>query len=339
MSRFIGVDLHKNNFFVCFLEKDTGNVEYKKYLINDFISFRKDLDKNDILAVEITTNTKYFVSEIKDNVKEVKVIDTNQFKVISQSVKKTDKNDALTIAEFLSKDMIPEVRMKEDKYTDLQSLSNTRDKLVKLRTVLKNKVHNLLSSKGILIKKESLSSEKGLKELLKHKLSAVTIIELEVIVEQIRSLNNSISKLDKELSDKGKDLDGFDNITSIKGIGDKGGTILLSVIGNINDFESEKKLASYFGIVPRVKDSNETEHHGKITKRGNKLGRTTLVQCSLIAMRYSDYLRKFFLRIKSKRGGGKAIIALAKKLLGIIYQTLKNNWIFEDFPNFVLKNP
>ena len=45
---------------------------------------------------------------------------------------------------------------------------------------------------------------------------------------------------------------------------------------------------------------------------------------------------RFYDKVKSRRGGGKAIIALARKFLSIIYQTLKNNWVFEDFPNFVL---
>ncbi|RKY82480.1 IS110 family transposase, partial [candidate division KSB1 bacterium] len=38
-----------------------------------------------------------------------------------------------------------------------------------------------------------------------------------------------------------------------------------------------------------------------------------------------------------KKGSGKAIIATSRKLLGIIYETLKNDWVFEDFPNFVIK--
>ena len=109
------------------------------------------------------------------------------------------------------------------------------------------------------------------------------------------------------------------------------------MIGDVNDFADEGQLASYFGIVPRVNNSNESERSGRITKRGSKLGRTTLVQCSLIAKRYSPYLDLYYERIKARRGVGKAIIALARKFLGIIYKTLKNNWIFEDFPNFVLK--
>ena len=87
-------------------------------------------------------------------------------------------------------------------------------------------------------------------------------------------------------------------------------------------------------MVPRVSRSNETEIRGRITKRGNKLARTTLVQCSLIAIRYSGYLNAFYRRIKERRGAGKAIIATARKLLAIIFDTLKNGWVFDDFTAF-----
>ena len=138
------------------------------------------------------------------------------------------------------------------------------------------------------------------------------------------------------MAESGAQLKGHANLVSIKGIGPKAASILLSVIGEVNDFESEEKLASYFGIVPRVSNSNETVQHGRITKRGSKLGRTTLVQCVLVAKKYSPYLQNFYERIKARKGGGKAIIAVARKFLGIIYRTLKNDWVFADFPNFVL---
>lgn len=335
MSRFIGVDLHKNMFVVSFFED--GEHHLKKFKMSELKAFREQLRSDDVVGVESTGNTRYFVDEIKESVSEVKVINPLQFKVVSQSVKKTDKNDAKVIAEFLSKGMVPEVRMKDKKSAELNSLAQTRDKLVKLRTVLKNKIHNILNAYGIVLKKEQLSSEKALRAVLEQPVSAVTKVELEVIVNEIKGLTAGIKRLDKELIECGKDLDGHESITSIKGIGDKSGAILLSVIGDINDFESEKKLFAYFGIVPRVSNSNEKERYGRITKRGSKLGRTTLVQCTLIAKRYSPYLREFYARIKARKGSGKAIIATAKKLLGIIYMTLKEKIVFDDFPNFVIK--
>jgi hypothetical protein len=47
-------------------------------------------------------------------------------------------------------------------------------------------------------------------------------------------------------------------------------------------------------------------------------------------------LKEYYERIKQRRGHGKAKIALARKYLGIIYDTLQNEWVFEDFNNFVL---
>ena len=69
--------------------------------------------------------------------------------------------------------------------------------------------------------------------------------------------------------------------------------------------------------------------HGHISKQGSKLGRTTLVQCTLVAIQYSPYLRFYYERLKSKKGSGKAIIATARKLLGMIYMLLSEDLMFE----------
>jgi transposase len=113
---------------------------------------------------------------------------------------------------------------------------------------------------------------------------------------------------------------------------------MLTHIAQIEDFKDPGKLAAYFGITPRVSQSNATCTTGRITKRGNKIARTTLVQCTLIAKRYSPYLNNFYEKIKAKRGTGKAIIATARKLLNTIFYTLKNNWVFEDFTKFKFKS-
>ena len=226
--------------------------------------------------------------------------------------------------------------MKDQPHGQIASLTQTRDALVKLRTTLKNKVNNILSARGINLAKEALSSEKKLDEVLALPFDERVRIELRVIVGQIRSLNQSIRELDQTIAEEGSKLEGHRNLTSIKGVGKITGAILLSVIGDVNDFPDEHRLASYFGIVPRVSNSNETERSGRIHKRGSKLGRTALVQSALIAAKYSPYLRSFYERVKTRRGAGRAIIALARKFLGIIYRTLKNQWVFEEFPNFVL---
>ncbi len=166
--------------------------------------------------------------------------------------------------------------------------------------------------------------------------SGMVQLELRILVEQIRALSESIAELDERLEEEGQQLPGYENLTSIKGIGSLSATVLLTVIGKISDFADENKLASYLGLVPKIANSNESERSGRITKQGNKLARTALVQCGLVAKRYSPYLQGFYERIKQRRGGGKAKIALARKLVKIVYDTLKNQWVFEDFPSFTL---
>jgi len=289
--------------------------------------------------VEVTGNTRLFLDAVKPHVERVVAVNPSQFKVITHSVKKTDLNDARNLALYLAKDLLPEVRMKDKTQAQIASLTQTRDTMVKLRTALKNKINNLCSAHGVNLSKESLAGEKGLRAVLGMHFDVLVNLELKIIVDQIRSLNKSIAELEETIAKEGQKLEGHTNLTSIKGIGRLSGSILLSIIGDIHDFAEEGNLAAYFGIVPRVSNSNETEHSGRITKRGTKLGRTTLIQCALVAQRYSPYLKKYYEKIKNRRGTGKAIVALARKFLGIIYRTLKNNWVFEDFPNFVLATP
>lgn len=336
-KRYLGVDLHRNCFTV-FTRQEDGSGESRQWSIRDLKVFAQTVKGSDEVAVEATGNVRLFCAALRQQGCRIVVVNPHQFLVISRSVKKTDEHDAKVLSEFLAKGMLPEVRMKDEMHARVASLAQTRDKLVKLRTTLKNKINNLLAARGILICKEGLSSEKGLAEVLRAPVSELEHMELEILVGEIRHLNQSIKKLEGVLRDQGPKLPGWKNLKSIKGIGDTGASILLSTIGDIEDFADEGKLASYFGIVPRVSNSNETQRSGRITKRGNKLGRTALVQCSLIAARYSPYLQSYYRRMTATRGTGKAIIALSRKFLGIIHKTLKNGWIFKDFTQFVLAN-
>jgi transposase len=66
----------------------------------------------------------------------------------------------------------------------------------------------------------------------------------QVLVGQIRHLNDSIRKLEAAIKKQGPKLPGYRNLKSIKGLGDIGSSTLLSTIGDINDFASEGQLAA-----------------------------------------------------------------------------------------------
>lgn len=333
--RFIGVDLHTTQLTVCYL-KTADNYSFRQYRLEEVEDFLSSLEETDELAVEATGNSSWLVRLVKGRVKRVVIVNPREFEVVKNSVKKTDRRDAFNLARFLAVDMLPAVREKSQTAETIARFHETRAKLVGLKTSLINKIHALAVGRGRKLKKESLASKRGLQRLLEQEWMPLERLELEIIVEQIVALKSSIGRLEKAICEEANKLEGFANLVSVTGIGAPSAGVLLSVIGKIDDFADENKLASYFGIVPKVHNSADSVKTGRITKRGSKAGRTCLVQCTLVAIRYSPYLKEYYNQVKARRGHAKAKIAAARKFLGIIYKTLKNNWVFEDFNNFVL---
>ncbi len=340
MKRYIGVDLHTNSFTCCFLQEDGGE-KFQTWRLqgSGLGEFLSCLQEEDEVAIEATANSTHFYRAVEPYVSRVIIIAPGQFEVIKRSVKKTDKNDARAIAHFLSKNMLPPARIKSEEHMQLSSLIGTRDKLVKTRTSLINKVHGLFVRNGLKVKKATLIRMSSFRrEVAGHDWCVLEMGEISVIEDELESLHDNINKLEKIISDYAKTMPGYASLISIKGIGPLSAALMLTHIGDIRDFKNAGKLAAYFGIVPRMKQSNDMNNSGRITKRGNKLARTTLVQCTWVAIKYSSYLHRFYESIKARRGTGKAIIATARKLLNIIFDTLKRGWVFEDFCEFKIKS-
>jgi transposase len=332
--RYWGIDLHRNSFMACLRQE--GKNSLRRWSLEQLPEFTAALRPDDVLAVEATGNTRWFCRVVRRHVRRVVIVNPHQFRVISASVKKTDRRDAALLAEYLEKELLPEVRPRSDEHSELLQAAQARDQLVKMRTMLKNQLHGLFCSHGVLLEKKQLSSRRQRAGLAGMALPPLADLQRRVLLGQIEALQAGIAELDRAIAEAGQNLPGHANIASVKGVGPLSAAILVSAIGEVRDFADPGRLAAYFGMVPRVENSNQTERHGRITKRGNKLARTTLVQCALIAKRYSPFLARFYQRIQKRRGSGKAIIATARKLLTIIYYTLKNNWTFSDFAHFEL---
>jgi transposase len=111
----------------------------------------------------------------------------------------------------------------------------------------------------------------------------------------------------------------------IPGIDFVSGVTILAEIGNYRDFRSPEQIAAYFGLVPYVYQSAGKLYTGPITKMGSKHLRWILVQVAHAASRVKNsMLRRFFLRVRGRRGYNVAIVALARKILCILYHLLIN---------------
>jgi len=185
------------------------------------------------------------------------VVNPRQFKMIRTSVKKTDRNDARALAFFLSKDMLPETRLKSTQESELGLLTQTRDKMVKQRTMMLNGIHALHVRHGMKLKKEGLASKKRLRDLDLSQFTPLEQIELAALRDQALSLTETVNRLDKVIEEAVSAMNGFAELTSIKGIGARAAAILLAGIGNVEDFLDADKLAAYVDIEPKVSNSND----------------------------------------------------------------------------------
>jgi transposase len=326
----IGVDLHKTQFTVYAQREEKSGVN-GQYPANEegYTTFLRKLGQwkrsgHDIrIGVESTGNTRYFKHRMEAKGYSVVVINTMKFKVINESVKKTDKHDAATIAEFLSKDMLPESRLCSESSEQLRRLLKVRSTLVRTRVTVKNQIHGLLVSMGMEDTKASLQSKRGRQRILDTLAGAGNGLVVQPLFETIDRLTENVKAIEYEIEKLVSGDKVVELLQTIPGCGPVTACTIRAYTDDIRRFSNYKKYASYAGLAPWVQCSNETEHYGRITKRGPEELRTAFVQL-VVGIRRSRQsaswrLMERYEAMKMVKGSGKSIIATARKMSKIVW--------------------
>jgi len=340
----VGIDLHKTQFTVCVRGcwKDKDENRFAKYptTAEGYEGFLKEAAKwqqegEEVrVGVESTGNTRYFKNRMEEAGIGVTVINTLKMKVVNESVKKTDKHDAATIAEFLEKDMLPECQLCSRTSEQLRRLLKARKGLVNTEVMIKNQIHAILTAEGMEDVKGSLQSKIGRQRALNALNQCKNGLAAQPLFEIIDSLEENIKRIEKELRIMTAGDRMVELLLTIPGCGEIGAWTIRAWTDDINRFESEKKYCSYAGLAPWVQNSNEAVHHGRITKRGPEELRTALVQVVMGIRRMKEKtlawrLMERYEAMKKHKGSGKAIIAMARKLAVIIWHMLSEDVEFD----------
>ena len=149
-----------------------------------------------------------------------------------------------------------------------------------------------------------------------------------------RNINNDRvfpKVIEKQLTEITKDDKMVNRLLTIRGCGKITAWTIRAYTEDITRFASAKKYVAFCGLVPWVQDSNETIHHGKITKRGLQELRTSFVQLVLGIRRCKDTsswrMMQRYEYMKKNKGSGKSIIATARKMAEIVWAMLSDNKI------------
>lgn len=162
---------------------------------------------------------------------------------------------------------------------------------------------------------------------------------VNIYLQMIDQINERVGQVDKSINEKSSSLPQATLLTSIPGIGSTTAFLLTSEIGNIQRFASHKKFASYFGLVPRISQSGNHAHYGRITKVGNPYVRWSLVQTAHRIIRMEPEWEKFAKRITYKSGKKKAVVAVARKLAVLVYTVLKRQQPYQKNYPVISKQP
>ncbi len=139
-----------------------------------------------------------------------------------------------------------------------------------------------------------------------------------------------MERVDEEIHSKACEDEDVRLLLSLTGVDVYTALLIKSEIGNIERFTEYKRLVSWTGLAPSLHQSGSVGYHGSITKQGSKMLRWIMVEAARVAVTHDDRMRAFYERVKHRRGDQKAIVAVANKMLKIIWFMLTRREPYES---------
>jgi len=340
--RYLGIDLHKYFMQVCVLNSDLS--KEKNYRVNlcekELSTFLAQLDQDCQVVFEASGNSYYLYDLIQPLAGKVLIANPKKLKAISSARIKTDRIDARILATLLKADLIPAIWVPSPTARGLRTLLHHRVGLNKTKNPLKNRVGAILLKNGLAFKKSDLFGKAGKKFLAELKLSRLDQIVLTSNLKILKAVEDEIQVLDQEIANLAVESEYQEEVKlllSFPGIDYYTALLLASEIGEVTRFPHPKNLASYSGLVTSVYATGKTCRRGGITREGRKYLRWGLVQVANAAIKSPGSLREFYQRLKQRKGHGKAIVALARKILTLIWVVLTKKEEFREKKDALLR--
>lgn len=337
---FYGVDCHSDNIKVCGLENSQQNeiVNTKKIAVSlvkkeQFYSWLESLTKDDIVALESSTNSFYLYDQISPRVKKCYVFDPFMLREIYRSPVKTDYRDAEKIADRVrtvtlvpsSLKVHPAVFVPDTTIRNLRRLFTTKQSFTKAVVTAKNQIHSLIKQEGHLITFSVLCTSNPMVEIKKLNLSTTAIMQIDLYLQTIAETKGKIKEIDKEILRLGESRKGeIQIITSVTGISIIGALAIIADYASIDRFPTHKHFCSYMRSAPGVDSSNKTTYITRVNRRSRKTGIHYLIQGLNHIVNSNDRILSFYNRKKVGKSAGKVRIAVVRKTLVAIYKMLKN---------------
>lgn len=271
----IGLDMHKGYSRLEVMD-DSGRVLDKSTLYHenkqDLRNYFSSIEKPATVAMEATRSWYWLYELLEGEGLNVKLAHPLRTKLIGEAKIKTDSIDAHVLAQLERTGFLPESYIPPKEVREQRELLRYRILLVSTRTRIKNRVHDIIDKLGIVHPPFSdLFGKKGVEFLKSLSLSPTYQEELNKCLEIIDFLNIKIKEAEKDIVKILKNDERAELLMTIPGVGKLTAYLLLSEIGEIERFNSSKKLCCYAGIVSGTHQTGGKEYHTSITKEAKQV--------------------------------------------------------------------
>ena len=320
-GRAVGLDLHRDFCEVAICEegvvRSAGRV---RMAAEGLESLAASLEATDRVAMEVSGGAWEVARILEPHVERVVVVSPDDTG-IAQARTKTDRLDARTLAGLLWRGELEAVWMPDERARVLRRRLARREQLVRTRTRVKNEVHAVLMRR---LKGKPPCSDlfgvKGGKWLRALTLPPEEAETVQAALRHIGFLDREIEQVERLVAKQMLTWPEAKRLMTVPGVNLIAAATFLAAVGDIARFLSSRKLVAYLGLDPRVRQSGEQPaRSGSISKRGSVSARWALVEATWSVVNQPGPLRAFYLRIRARRGHGKAIVATARKLAVLLW--------------------
>jgi transposase len=238
---------------------------------------------------------------------------------------KNDERDARDLAAMLRIGRLAEGWIAPPEIRELRELVRYRYSLVRHRTSAKAQIHGVMAKNGILPVVGELWGPLGSAQLDGLDLPEAYQVRLDSLRQLLEHYDGEISRLDTQLHGQLKSDPGYRALVKLPGVGKVIAAIFVAEIGDVSRFNTAKQLCSWAGLTPKHRESDEVVHRGAITKQGSPLVRWAAIEAvGNYRAKGNEKLRADYKRIAERRGKYKASVAVARKLLTLVFYALRD---------------
>jgi transposase len=239
---------------------------------------------------------------------------------------KNDERDATDLIDMLRLGRLPEAWIAPPATRELRELVRYRAKLVALRSSLKAQVHAVMAKEGVLPTVADMFGPAGNAQLDALELGDAYTIRVASLRALIEVYDREVGMLEAQIRSRLRGDRGYRAIQAINGIGPTMAAILVAEIGDVSRFRSAAALCSWAGLTPKHKESDTTVRRGGVTKQGSRLVRWAVIE-GTVRYHGGGKLAADYRAIAERRGKNKATVAIARKVLTLVYYGVRDGEI------------